>query len=307
MRQLCLPASSALSRGLNKARIMSIPSHLIPYLIFFIAIALGGFLVAQGMRAHRKNRKTAENGQGKPHPVELLSWVFTIIGTLISTLLVVFNFAPGGGAESQEAHPTSSSSKAVTEQARQGSSSESPGESATPTAPTTPEESSQGIVEENSGIPLTIRTAHDGTSCDPYIAIDFDGSPSGGENPITRVVTDKSSLSDAELEAADMTYVTCANAELRASQGTPVGLLRAGKENGPQECSAAASGSSIGNLRVDKPAKPENVGFEVGASLCAVTPSGRIARATITKITFNAGIANIIPTIEFELTTWIKK
>ncbi|WP_433223464.1 hypothetical protein [Microtetraspora malaysiensis] len=159
--------------------------------------------------------------------------------------------------------------------------------------------------EERSGIPLTIRTAHDGSSCSPYIAIDFDGSASGGENPITRRVVNEDELTEAQKESADMFYITCSEAELRAAQSTSVGLLRMGKEAGPAQCAAAASGASLGNLRIDKNSKAKEEGFEPGASLCAVTPSGRVARATITKITY-AGSGGWIPTVEFDLTTWIR-
>ncbi|GAA3754439.1 hypothetical protein GCM10022205_46840 [Spinactinospora alkalitolerans] len=161
--------------------------------------------------------------------------------------------------------------------------------------------------EENSGIPLTIRSAHDG-SCVPYLAVDFDGSPSGGEFPITRRVGDEDDLTTAQLEAIDMRYVTCADGFLKVADGASVGLLRKGEEDGWRKCAAAASGASIGgSLEITDDARPADVGFEVGASLCAVTAEGRIARATITNIVYNAGYGDSLATVEFELATWKRK
>ncbi|NNG87593.1 hypothetical protein [Streptomyces cacaoi] len=152
---------------------------------------------------------------------------------------------------------------------------------------------------------MAIRTAHDGSFCDPYIAIDFDGNPNGGEHPITRRVADEGDLSSEQLKATDMRYVTCAEAKLVAEEGASVGLLRKGERSGVKECAAAASGASIGGaLDITDDAKPIDDGFEEGASLCAVTSQGTVARATIDRIVYNAGIADSIPTVEFKLTTW---
>ncbi|MFG1694130.1 hypothetical protein [Nonomuraea sp. NPDC049309] len=134
-----------------------------------------------------------------------------------------------------------------------------------------------------SGDPFTIRTAHhDGSSCNPHIAIDFDGSPSG-DSPITTRVIDEDELTTAQREAADRYYVTCRTAELRAAQTASIGLLRNGKNATPEQCAAAASSASIGNLGINKDAKPADIGFIEGSAICAVTPNNRLARATITK------------------------
>jgi hypothetical protein len=159
-----------------------------------------------------------------------------------------------------------------------------------------------GYELEHENIPLAIRTAG---ACGPYLAIDFDGDPTGMNGPITRRVTNESDLGSDELASIDMKYVTCSEGELLVSEGAAVGLLRKGEGDGPETCAAAASGASIGgSLNITKDNKPADAGFEEGASLCAVTAKGRLARATITKIVYNSGISNRIPSVEFKLTTW---
>ncbi|MGI5486291.1 hypothetical protein [Microtetraspora malaysiensis] len=117
-----------------------------------------------------------------------------------------------------------------------------------------------------------------------------------------RLVDERSTAmrSPAASETPSM-YETCPDAQLIVTQKDSVGLLRKGDDAGPEQCAAAASGASLGTLRIDKHANPE----EAGASLRAVTSTGCVARSTITKITY-AGTYSI-PAVEFKLTTWVRE
>jgi hypothetical protein len=157
-------------------------------------------------------------------------------------------------------------------------------------------------------VPLAIYSP--GNRCGDFIAVDFDGDPSGNGAPITQLVLDEDEddLSVEERGAIDMHYRVCGwDAALSVAPGAKVGLLsktEAGAEVTPERCAAAASGASIGGaLRIDERANPEEAGFEVGASLCAVTPQGRVAKATITRINYNDDRHALV---RFNLTTWVR-
>lgn len=159
---------------------------------------------------------------------------------------------------------------------------------------------------EYEDVPFAIN--HPGNRCSDYIAVDFDGDPFGNGSSITQRVVDEDELSSSEREAIEMSYQTCGGrATLSVEQGATVGLLsktEAGAEVTPERCAAAASGASIGGaLRIDKSAHPEEVGFEEGASMCAVTPEGRVAKAMITKIHYDE---NGYALVRFTLTTWVR-
>lgn len=166
------------------------------------------------------------------------------------------------------------------------------------------EEADPTYSEELSEVPFTIRNANDGGSCSPYRAIDFDGGAGDPDFPIVRVVEDESDLSTEQPDAIDAEYHTCADGELVAAQTASVGLLREGAGAGWEECSTAASSTSIGTLNLSD--RPEDVGFEPGSALCAVTDQHRVARAAIINVVYNSGIADSIPTVECELTTWVQ-
>jgi len=157
---------------------------------------------------------------------------------------------------------------------------------------------------EHKDVPLAIRSP--GTCESAYTVVDFDGDPFGDGPPITRRVVDWDALTSSEREAIDMYYETCVTAVLSVSPGSSVGLLRKGEaaeEVTAEQCAAAASGASIGGeLRIDNSADARDAGFEVGASLCARTPQGRVAKATITHISYESGF----PAVEFTLTTWVR-
>lgn len=93
---------------------------------------------------------------------------------------------------------------------------------------------------------------------------------------------DDRDFSTAQLDAIDLTYSTCANAQLEVEKGAVVGLLREGAGADWRECAAAASGASIGTLEVNRESRPEDAGFVEGAAICALTDEGRVARAAIT-------------------------
>lgn len=177
----------------------------------------------------------------------------------------------------------------------------SPSVSEQPTTPTPPERPSYQLEYED--VPFAIRPPG---SCDGYTAVDFDGDPFGDGPPITRRVVDPRELTSSEREAIDMYYETCADAVLSAAQGASVGLLRKAEtgdvEGTAEQCAAAAKTASIGGeLNIEKNSNARDTGFEVGASLCAVTPQGRVAKATITHITYGSWGHALV---EFTLTTW---
>ncbi|REF35128.1 hypothetical protein DFJ64_0499 [Thermasporomyces composti] len=182
-----------------------------------------------------------------------------------------------------------------------------PGPSTPPTEEPGPASTVYRVEHEN--VPLAIYSP--GTGCGDSIAVDFDGDPSGNGPPITRLVPDddQDDLSADERDAIDMYYTACGwDATLSVAAGAKVGLLsktEAGAQVTPERCAAAASGASIGGaLRIDERADPEVAGFEVGASLCAVTPQGRVAKATITRITFDDDHHALV---RFTLTTWVRE
>jgi hypothetical protein len=153
-------------------------------------------------------------------------------------------------------------------------------------------------------VPLAIRPA--GESCaSAYTAVDFDGDPYAGSTPITLRVLDEDELSSPQLEAIDMRYSGCAgHAVFEVTQGALVGLLRKEETATAERCAQAASGASIsGYLDIGDEREATDLGFEVGASLCAVTPTGRVARAKITRI---IRPDYDLPAVEFELTTWVR-
>ncbi|ADG89781.1 MAG: hypothetical protein IRY84_01200 [Thermobispora bispora] len=273
-----------------------------PFLYVFLVLGCILLAVAIIMRVNRVRHPEDR----RPHPLEIGHWLAGMISCAVGLIPLL-----GGGPNEPiiSDSPTHSPSRSVLVQG--GHVATSPGtgaENSADSGPAPSETSESGSYRlEHSGIPLTIRSAHDGRTCSPYIAVDFDGSPTGGDNPITRRVTNASELSQAQRDAIDMVYETCADANLIVRQNTSVGLLRKGAEAGPEQCAAAASAASLGSLNIEKGAGAEEVGFEVGAALCAITQTGRVARATITNIAYNAGIGNTIPTVEFELTTWVRE
>jgi hypothetical protein len=259
-----------------------------PRLIAFIAIA--ATLILVGILLHFQRRRGPE--QPTKHLLEVGSFIAGIASALAAILFPLLS-APTSASQPPSAEPPTSAP---------ASTPPTPIAPDTPGATSTPEPAAP-YVEEHRDIPFTIRTAHDGRNCDPYISIDFDGGLSA-DRPITTRIVDEDELTTAQREAGDMFYVTCSNAELRASQNASVGLLRDGKNATPEQCAAAASASSLGNLDITKDAHPDDIGFTEGSAICALTPDNRLARATITKITYNAGIGNRIPTVEFSLSTW---
>lgn len=275
--------------------------------LFIPGLAIGFvFLVtAIVMRRHRVRKPDAP--ELARHPLEVAGWIAGIIACATSIVgPIVGNSDGGGGGSTPVTKPTS-----VTEAPPTSAPSAMPNDVskrsvATPDAPSASPLASVEYRIEHSEIPFTIRTANSGSSCSSYTAVDFDGNPDGGENPITRRVVNEEELTSSQRDAIDMAYLTCADAELVSKQKASVGLLRKGEEAGPEQCAAAASGASLGSLSIEENAKAEEVGFEPDASLCAVTSTGRVARATITKITYNSGIGDSIPTVEFKLTTWVR-
>jgi len=119
-------------------------------------------------------------------------------------------------------------------------------------------------------------------------------------------VTDEDELSEKQLAAIDLRYETCArSAELYVQQSSSVGLLRNGMEATAEQCAAAASGTSLGGGLDINDRGVEETGFVVGSALCAVTPEGRVARATITAIVKNSSTSDY-PAVELTLTTWVR-
>lgn len=266
-------------------------------------LVVGGILL---LAAFLMRRHQARNPQGRApakHMLEVAGWIAGVASCGLGIVQVFIEAAQPEHPPVPTAPPTAAAQRPSPPAAPGDAVPErTPTPSATPTEPLV----SGGYRLEHSGIPLTIRNARNDTSCTPYLAVDFDGSPAGGEFPITRRVTDEDALTREQLESIDMTYEACFQANLVARQNTSVGLLRKGRENGPEQCAAAASGASISTLDIARDAGAEKVGFEVGAALCAITPTGRLARAVITNIAYEAGIDDDVPTVEFELTTWVR-
>lgn len=269
-----------------------------PFLVLLPLALTLGLTVFCVRLVRRERRKYREEHRNAPVPwnegVKSLSGAATAIAALLSAVATLItatapiwaekdSFAPDGEPRPEVAQsPPGEGSVALPEDE----------ESETPR----PEPQQVAYVEDYSDQPFVLNPPSVCKST--YVSFESERAPKSG-------VTDRiGGLPSSERESVNLTYSLCGGrAQLAVYGDSYVGILREGEPDGAEECSVAARGSSIGQLGLRKRDEPELAGLVPGAHLCALTPSGRVSRATLVEMAYPGG--QTAPVLTFRLTTWV--